>query len=102
MSQHAAVAENAVVGVPDEVAGERALAFIVRAPTYAPDASEADVRKILRDYNDLALPEVCRLQDRIIFVDQIPKSASGKVLKRELRKQVSTLLAPQPKGLTDK
>ncbi|KAF2259643.1 putative AMP dependent ligase/synthetase [Lojkania enalia] len=97
LSQHAAVAETAVVGVPDEAAGERALAFIVGEPSYAPGASEADLRKTIRDHNDLALPEVCRLQDRIIFVDQLPKSASGKILKRELRKQVSTL-APPKKG----
>ena len=90
MGQHPAVAETAVVGVPDEVAGERALAFIVRAPSYTPDASDAEVKKTIRDYNDLTLPEVCRLQDRIIFVEQIPKSASGKVLKRELKKQLST------------
>jgi acyl-coenzyme A synthetase/AMP-(fatty) acid ligase len=90
LSQHAAIAENAVVGVPDKVAGERALAFIVRHPAYAPEASEAELRKTIRDYNDLTLPELCRLHDRIVFVDQIPKSASGKVLKRELRKQLSS------------
>ncbi|KAJ5776786.1 hypothetical protein N7520_000032 [Penicillium odoratum] len=51
--QHAAVAETAIIGIPDEVAGERALAFVVRQPSYAPDMSEADVRKVIRDYNDL-------------------------------------------------
>ncbi|KAF2633109.1 putative AMP dependent ligase/synthetase [Macroventuria anomochaeta] len=89
LSKHAAVAETAVVGVPDEVAGERALAFIVREPSYASSTNESDLRKTIRDYNDLALPEVCRLQDRIIFIDQIPKSASGKVLKGELRKKLT-------------
>lgn len=92
MSQHVAIAETAVIGVPDEVAGERALAFIIREPSYAPDATEADLRKTIQEHNDMALPEVCRLQNRIIFVDQIPKSASGKVLKRELRNQVPALL----------
>ncbi|KAL4995753.1 acetyl-CoA synthetase-like protein [Aspergillus recurvatus] len=94
--QHAAVAETAVIGIPDEVAGERALAFVVREPSYAPDTSEADLRSAIRDYNDLELPEVCRLQDRIVFIDQIPKSASGKILKRELRKQVSSPGFPSP------
>ncbi|KAL6886027.1 putative AMP dependent ligase/synthetase [Trichoderma evansii] len=87
--QHAAVAETAVIGIPDEVAGERALAFVVREPSYKPDMSEADLRRAIRDYNDQELPEVCRLQDRIVFIDQIPKSASGKMLKRELRAQLS-------------
>ncbi|CAM1508755.1 Fc.00g056030.m01.CDS01 [Cosmosporella sp. VM-42] len=95
LTKHAAVAETAVIGIPDEVAGERALACIVREPSYAPDTSEADLRKIIQEYNDLALPEVCRLQDRIIFIDQIPKNASGKILKRELRKQVSTWNPPK-------
>jgi acyl-coenzyme A synthetase/AMP-(fatty) acid ligase len=90
LTQHAAVAETAVVGIADEVAGERPLAFIVREPSYAPVTSEDDLRRILQEHNDLQLPEVCRLQDRIIFIDQIPKSASGKILKRELKKQAST------------
>ncbi|KAJ9484378.1 hypothetical protein VN97_g8994 [Penicillium thymicola] len=94
--QHAAVAETAVIGIPDEVAGERVLAFVVREPSYAPETSEADLRREIRDYNDLELPEVCRLQDRIIFIDQIPKSASGKMLKRELRKQLSSPGVPGP------
>ncbi|THC90238.1 hypothetical protein EYZ11_010299 [Aspergillus tanneri] len=94
--QHAAVAETAVIGIPDEVAGERALAFVVREPSYAPEMSEADLRRAIRDYNDLELPEVCRLQDRIVFIDQIPKSASGKMLKRALRKQLSSPGFPSP------
>ncbi|KAJ5401206.1 uncharacterized protein N7487_007102 [Penicillium crustosum] len=94
--QHAAVAETAVIGIPDEVAGERVLAFVVREPSYAPETSEDDLRREIRDYNDLELLEVCRLQDRIIFIDQIPKSASGKMLKQELRKQLSSLDVPSP------
>ncbi|KAL4815811.1 acetyl-CoA synthetase-like protein [Aspergillus spinulosporus] len=82
--------KTAVISIPDEVAGERALAFVVRKPSYAPDTSKDDLRRAIRDYNDLELPEVCRLQDQIIFIDQIPKSASGKMLKQELRKQVSS------------
>ena len=86
------MAECAVIGVPDEIAGERALAFIVQEPSYVPGSGEANLKETIRNYNDSELPEVCRLQNRIIFVDQIPKSASGKVLKRELRKHLSTLV----------
>ncbi|EKJ70674.1 hypothetical protein FPSE_09184 [Fusarium pseudograminearum CS3096] len=95
LTKHAAVAETAVIGIADEVAGERALAFIVRESSHAREMSEADLRKIIQEHNDLELPEVCRLQDRIIFVDELPKSASGKILKRELRKQVATWSPPQ-------
>lgn len=95
LTKHAAVAETAVIGIADEVAGERALAFIVREPSHARETSEADLRTIIQEHNDLELPEVCRLQDRIIFVDELPKSASGKILKRELRKQVATWSPPK-------
>ncbi|CAG8908834.1 unnamed protein product [Penicillium egyptiacum] len=88
--------KTAVIGIPDEVAGERALAFVVREPSYAPETSEADLRREIRDCNDLELPEVCHLQDRIIFIDQIPKSASGNMLKRALRKQLSSPGFPSP------
>ncbi|KAF7586846.1 hypothetical protein BBP40_008239 [Aspergillus hancockii] len=57
--QHAAVAETVVIGILDEVAGERALAFVVRGPSYAPDTSEADLRKAIRDYKRFA---VCRTE----------------------------------------
>lgn len=82
------MAECAVVGVPNEIAGERALAFIVKEPSFVPGPGDDDLKKTIRNYNDSALPEVCRLQDRIVFVDQIPKNASGKVLKRELRRSL--------------
>lgn len=88
--QHPAVAEAAVVGIADAIAGERPLAFIVREPSYSTDVSEADLGKIIEEHNDSTQPEICRLQNRIIIVDSIPKSANGKVLKRELRKQVTS------------
>ncbi|KAJ5233188.1 AMP dependent ligase/synthetase [Penicillium chermesinum] len=88
--QHATVAEAAVIGVPDDIAGERALAFVVLEPSYAPGTSEAELRKAIQDHNDLQLPEICRLQNRIVFIEQLPKSASGKILKRELRKQAAS------------
>lgn len=86
--RHDAVAETAVVGIADAIAGERPLAFVIREPSYSPETTDAELRKILREHNDSALPEICRLQNRIIIVESIPKSANGKILKRELRKQV--------------
>ncbi|KAJ5654821.1 AMP dependent ligase/synthetase [Penicillium lividum] len=94
--QHAAVAEAAVIGVPNDVTGERALAFVVLEPSCAPGTSEAELRKAIQDHNDLQLPEICRLQNRIVFIEQLPKSASGKILKRELRKQVASPGFPFP------
>nr|A0A024F9J0.1 RecName: Full=AMP-dependent ligase vlmC; AltName: Full=Verlamelin biosynthesis protein C [Lecanicillium sp.]BAO73255.1 AMP dependent ligase/synthetase [Lecanicillium sp. HF627] len=88
LMKHDAVGETAVVGIADAVAGERPLAFVIREPSYSPETSDAELRKILQDHNDSALPEIYRLQNRIIIVESIPKSANGKILKRELRKQV--------------
>jgi 2-furoate---CoA ligase len=76
LSLHPAVAEVAVVGLPDERWGKIVAAFIKRA---APIAQEA-------------LDEHCRASGlanfkrprRIIFVDEIPKSPVGKLLRRKL------------------
>lgn len=89
--RHDAVAETAVIGIADAIAGERPLAFVVRDPSYSTEIREAEIRKILQEHNDSTLPELYRLQDRILIVESIPKSANGKILKRELRKQVPQL-----------
>jgi acyl-CoA synthetase (AMP-forming)/AMP-acid ligase II len=76
--RHAAVAEAAVFGVPDEHWGERVVAAIVARPGVAVTASELDAfcRGQLAGY---------KRPREWHFVDEIPKNVSGKVLKRELR-----------------
>jgi long-chain acyl-CoA synthetase len=75
--QHPQVLDAAIIGVPDEKWGERLKAFIVAAPD-APDSAElmafcaariAGI-KVPKDY---------------VFIAQLPRNASGKVLKTELR-----------------
>ncbi|MBN6036633.1 class I adenylate-forming enzyme family protein [Amycolatopsis sp. 195334CR] len=77
-----AVAVAAVVGRPDEAAGELPVAFVVRAPGYA-DATAAD---LMATVNDLVLPYK-RLRE-LHFVDKLPISGAGKILKRKLRDQL--------------
>lgn len=76
------VLEAAVVGAPDPRWGERPVAFLVLRE----DAmlTEADLRKHCRDR--LA---GFKVPDRVIFTAALPRSASGKVLKRELRQQLT-------------
>jgi fatty-acyl-CoA synthase len=77
-----AVLDAAVVAVPDARWGERPVAFVVLRPGAAP-LDEARLREHCR--SRLA---GFKVPDRVIFADDLPRSASGKVLKRELRERL--------------
>jgi long-chain acyl-CoA synthetase len=79
LEQHEAVAEVTVIGVPSERWGETPLAFVVRKPGAAIDA------QALREYANAQLGKLQRLSN-VEFVDSLPRSEVGKILKRELRK----------------
>ena len=72
------VAECACIGVPDEKTGEAVKLFVVRAAnaTLTEDDVVAHCRKELTGYK---VPKIVR------FVDALPKSTVGKILRRELR-----------------
>lgn len=74
------VMDCAVIGVPDERWGERPVAFIVPRPgtTLDEGALRAHCRAHLAGF---------KVPDRFLFRDDLPRNASGKVLKRELRDQ---------------
>ena len=78
LRQHPAVADVAVVGVPSAEWGETPVAFVVRRPghTDTPDA--------LRSWMNARVGKTQRLAD-LRLLDELPRSAIGKVLKRELR-----------------
>lgn len=77
---HSAVAEVAVVGMPDDVFGEQVVAFVVLHDANAGSAVMAEIKSYARQH--LANYKVPRL---ITTIDQLPRNPSGKVLKRELR-----------------
>lgn len=75
---HQAVREVAVIGVPDEKWGESGMAFVVVNEGMEPSAAD------LLDYCAGKLAKY-KIPRHIRFIDALPKSDSGKVLKRQLR-----------------
>jgi acyl-CoA synthetase (AMP-forming)/AMP-acid ligase II len=78
LEQHPAIYEAAVFGIPSDDWGEAVHATVVRRP--GAELSAADVVAFSREH--LASYKTPRSVD---FVDELPRTGSGKVLKRELR-----------------
>jgi long-chain acyl-CoA synthetase len=76
--QHPKILEACVIGVPDEYRGEKVKAFVVVKP--GETLTEEEVIQYCKD--KLAAYKVPRSID---FLDELPKSAVGKILRRELR-----------------
>jgi long-chain acyl-CoA synthetase len=92
LSQHPAVAEVAVIGVPDERWGEVVTALIVLGDDSEPSARELVefARHRLAGY---------KLPRALEFVTQLPRTPTGKVLKRDLRARYTAVTsASRPDG----
>ncbi|KAH3855500.1 hypothetical protein DPMN_098068 [Dreissena polymorpha] len=101
IDDHADTAESAVVGFPHEIKGEGIYAFVVLKDNVTKDEAElaSDLRLMCKaKVSSFAQPDV------IIFTPSLPKTRSGKIMRRILRKiaankpdelgDVSTLLDP--------
>jgi len=79
--RHPSVAEAAVVGEPDEMWGEIIVAVVQlkEGATGDPEGIVALCRDNLAGY---------KKPRKVVFVDEMPRNAAGKILKRELRRQV--------------
>ena len=77
LSAHPAISMVAVIGVPDERMGEVGTAFVVRRPGGLLEAEEltAWARDTMANY---------KVPRRIVFVEDLPRNAAGKVAKIDL------------------
>ncbi|MDA1298630.1 MAG: long-chain-fatty-acid--CoA ligase [Proteobacteria bacterium] len=76
--EHAAVADAAVIGIPSHEWGEAVMAFVVL---------KAGQSATVDDFIEFCRPRLAgyKIPRRIEFIDEIPRNASGKVLKKDLR-----------------
>jgi len=79
--EHPAVAESAVVGVPDERIGQRIKAFVILAPGYT--GSQALAEELQEHVKKTTAPY--KYPREIEFVTELPKTVSGKIRRTELR-----------------
>ena len=91
LSAHPAVREAAVIGAPSERWGETPVAFVTLEPgvTATPEELLAAANATLGKMQRIA---------EIRIIDELPRSAIGKVLKRELQDQLAAQAADQTKG----
>jgi fatty-acyl-CoA synthase len=80
LAAHDQIDDVAVIGVDDEKFGQRLKAFVVLRD--GADLSEEQIKDYVKD--NLARYKVPR---EVVFVDELPRNATGKVLKRELAQQ---------------
>jgi fatty-acyl-CoA synthase len=75
LARHDAVEEAAAVGVEDEEFGQRLRAFVVTKKKVSEDDLKSHVKSNLARY---------KVPREIVFVEELPRNPSGKVLKRKL------------------
>uniref|UniRef100_A0A8B9J8X9 medium-chain acyl-CoA ligase n=1 Tax=Astyanax mexicanus TaxID=7994 RepID=A0A8B9J8X9_ASTMX len=83
--EHDAVAESAVVSSPDPVRGEVVKAFVVLTPEYRSKEQSGLIRELQTHVKKVTAPY--KYPRKIEFVDQLPKTVSGKIRRVELRKK---------------
>ena len=93
LTMHETVVESAVVGVPDEVTGQRLVAFLVLKKGMRADA---DVEAVLNKHVARVIGPIAKPK-QYYFVPDLPKTRSGKILRRVLRDLVE---GQMPRDLT--
>lgn len=82
IDEHSAVCESAVVGFPHDIKGQGVYAFVV---TYDPVHEATHLRNEIKDVVSKIIGPIAK-PDKIQFVSGLPKTRSGKIMRRILRK----------------
>ncbi len=77
--RHSGVSDVAVIGVPDEIAGELPRAYVVKKKGVV--VSKEDIAEFV----DVKVAPHKKLKGGVVFLDSIPKTNTGKLLRRELK-----------------
>ncbi len=103
IGEHQAVAESAIVGFPHDVKGNALYGYIILKET-GEERNRENLRKEINQYISDHIGPIAKL-DKIQFVSGLPKTRSGKIMRRILRKiaqndtdnlgDISTLLNPE-------
>jgi len=82
--QHDGVAECAVVGVEDQKWGERPVALVVKGGEVDEDA----IKELVSQYADKGVISRYGIPDRVVFVDELPRTSVGKLDKKKMRAEM--------------
>jgi fatty-acyl-CoA synthase len=94
IASHPAVGQVAVIGVPHEKWGERPVAVVVLKP--GASATEDDIIRHLEKFVEAGKIPKWWLPDKVVFVDQLPLTGTGKVDKKVLRERLKDALSKAP------
>ncbi|MFZ3047162.1 MAG: fatty acid--CoA ligase [Desulfatirhabdiaceae bacterium] len=85
ISQHPAISEAAVIGIPDEKWGERPMALVVLREEYKGKVTEDELKAFFQKFVDQGLIPKYGIPSKIVMVDAISKTSVGKINKKQLR-----------------
>jgi len=81
--RHKAVRDDAVVGIPDEIMGQKVVAMVELEPGHT--ASQELASEIIKSTMDVL--STYKLPREVVFMDAIPRTPTGKIIKKDLRKK---------------